>query len=412
MDKIHRKFDAIVCLSAIDWDFLWQRTQEVMSQFGAMGYPVLFVENTGARVPRFKDLPRIWKRLSKVVIPPLKPAGAQNHKNIKVFSPKALPFPYSPLAIKYNLSLLRRDVLRFSRETGIPIERILLWSYMTTPLAVELAKSLPWAGVVVDLVSDPCKVKGAEAIEVSHRTILEAADIVLCASKPILEVAKGQMKPEQYNKLLLFEDGFSTRLIQLTEEESEELCLPEEIFSRPVAAYIGGVNDKILWDAVSAMAQGLPEINLVFVGPNNYDQLPCKGVGKNVFWLPPFKKYSHLGLFLKNCKVGLIPYIVTPYVAEMRPAKINEYLVMGLPIVSTRMPELERFAGEHGEGIVYLADTAADFAEVLKTALGEDSDKFREKRCQIAIGRSWNKVCRELEDKVSLFLRGAIKNPK
>jgi hypothetical protein len=40
----YKKFDAIVCLSAIDWDFLWQRTQEVMSRFAGMGYPVLFIE--------------------------------------------------------------------------------------------------------------------------------------------------------------------------------------------------------------------------------------------------------------------------------------------------------------------------------------------------------------------------------
>lgn len=393
MRKLKRKFDAIVCLSAIDWDFLWQRTQEVMSQFGAMGYPILFVENTGARVPGFKDIPRIWNRLSKVVTSLQKAAGAQNHINLKVFSPKALPFPYTSLAIKYNLSLLRGEVLRFSRETGIPIERILLWSYMTTPLAMELAESLPWAGVVIDLVSDPCKIKGAEAIEVSHRKILEDADLILCASKPVFEVAKGQMKLERHNKLLLFEDGFSTRLIDSIKKED----LSANRAGRTAVAYIGGINFKIWWDAVSTIAKDNPGIEFLFAGPKDYDVLPVDKEIKNLVWLPPFKEYVQLSSFLKNCRAGLIPYAPTSYVSQMRPAKINEYLVMGLPIVATKMPELERFAEENGEGIMYLSETVDGFNEALKNALAEDCYEFRVKRKKIAAGRSWDKVCKEIE---------------
>ncbi len=392
----HRKFDAIVCLSAIDWDFLWQRTQEIMSQFAALGYPVLFVENTGVRVPGFKDAPRVWNRLKKIITSPQKQADVQNHINIKVFSPKALPFPYSPLAIKYNLSHLRSVVLRFSRETGIPVNRILLWSYMTTPLAVKLAESLPWAGVVVDLVSDPCKVEGAEAVFASHKKILEMADVVLCASSSVMNTAWHQLGQGWEDKLHLFEDGFSTRLWQLANEVEEEFEFPWEQSGRPIAAYIGGVNNKIWWDAVSAMAAGLPEVNFVFVGPKEYGELPCQGVNKNIHWHPSFAKYSQLGRFLKSCSVGLIPYVPTSYVLEMRPAKINEYLVMGLPIVSSRMPELERFAEGHGEGIIYFADQYIDFAAALNQALEEDSQLLREKRRNIVLERSWESVCSDL----------------
>lgn len=393
MDKLHRKFDAIVCLSAIDWDFLWQRTQEIMSQFGAMGYPVLFVENTGARVPCLRDIPRVLNRLKKIVALPLEPVSAKDMINIKVLSPKALPFPYSDLAIQYNFSLIRREVLRFSMKTGIPVDRIFLWSYMTTPLALKLAESLPWAGVVVDLVSDPCKVKGAEAIEVSQRKILGVADKILCASKPVLEVAKDQIKLEQYNKLLLFEDGFSTRLPESIKEQDMSMCNKD----RPAVTYIGGINFKIWWDAVSAMATDNPEIDFLFAGPKDDDKLPVSKDVKNVMWVPPFKEYVQLGCFLKKSCAGLIPYSPTSYVGQMRPAKINEYLVMGLPIVATKMPELERFAEEYGEGIMYLAETVDEFNEALKNALEEDCQELREKRQQIAAGRSWDKACKEIE---------------
>src|SRR5947207_15672346 len=53
----------IVCLSSIDWQFIWQGHQEIMSALAANGNRVLFVENTGVRSPSIRDLPRVRKRL-------------------------------------------------------------------------------------------------------------------------------------------------------------------------------------------------------------------------------------------------------------------------------------------------------------------------------------------------------------
>lgn len=395
MDEQYRKFDAIVCLSAIDWDFLWQRTQEVMSQFASMGYPVLFVENTGVRTPGFKDIPRVFNRLKKIVVP-AQSIGRISCDGLEVFSPKALPFPYSRLATKYNTALIRKRILTFSKEKNIPVKRILLWTYMTTPLAVELARGLPWAGIVVDVVSDPCKVKGAEAIVKSHREMLGHADLILCASVPVIDLVRQQLDKNSESKLCVFEDGFSTRLIENTLGE-ENVCseLKKDNMENPIVAYIGGINNKIWWDAVSSMVLSLPEVNFIFAGPSEYSEFPCRQT--NIKWIPPFPEYSQLGEFLANCKVGLIPYIPTSYVAEMRPAKINEYLVMGLPIVATRIPELERFAADNGPGLVYLADTFEEFPIMVRKALEEDCDDFRKCRLEIAQERSWEKVCARLE---------------
>jgi len=41
----------VVCLSSIDWDFIWQGHQEIMSTLAAQGHRVLFIENTGVRRP-------------------------------------------------------------------------------------------------------------------------------------------------------------------------------------------------------------------------------------------------------------------------------------------------------------------------------------------------------------------------
>lgn len=393
-----KKFDAIVCLSAIDWDFLWQRTQEIMSQFASMGYPVLFVENTGARMPGLKDVPRVWARVSKLLSASSQVKKIPN-ENISVVSPLALPFPYNDLALNWNFTLLRKKILAFSEERNIPVNRMLLWSYMTTPLALELAIKLPWAAVVVDLVSDPCKIHNHQAFAKSHKLVLETADVVLCASVQVSKTARTQMKPEQHHTVQVFEDGFSTQLLNMPDTSGRDKSLFRQI-KEPRIAYIGGINDKVWWEAVSAMANSFPQHNFVFAGPKDFEELPGTNVANNVFWLPPFKEYHQLGNFLNGCKAGLIPYIPTPYVAEMRPAKINEYLVMGLPIVATKMPELERLGQQYGPGIVYLAEKPEDFVEALKLALEEDCEELRTKRREIVEKRSWKRVCKELEKKL------------
>ena len=59
---MNRQHD-ILCISSIDWDFIWQGHQEIMSRLAADGHRVLFIENTGVRQVRVSDLGRIRARL-------------------------------------------------------------------------------------------------------------------------------------------------------------------------------------------------------------------------------------------------------------------------------------------------------------------------------------------------------------
>src|SRR5262245_41845661 len=88
----------ILCISSIDWDFIWQGHQEIMSTLAASGRRVLFLENTGVRPLRFRDLPRLRRRLrnwSKG------PGGFREERpNLFVLSPIVLPGPYSRIATR------------------------------------------------------------------------------------------------------------------------------------------------------------------------------------------------------------------------------------------------------------------------------------------------------------------------
>jgi len=56
----------IICISSIDWDFIWQQHQTIMSTFARNGNRVLFIENTGVRAPGVADAPRLIKRAKEL----------------------------------------------------------------------------------------------------------------------------------------------------------------------------------------------------------------------------------------------------------------------------------------------------------------------------------------------------------
>ena len=96
--------ESLICISSIDWDFIWQGHQEIMSTYARNGNRVLFIENTGVRVPSIRDLPRLKKRLKNWA------KGVRGirkeQENLYVFSPVVLPFPYSRIARWINNHIL------------------------------------------------------------------------------------------------------------------------------------------------------------------------------------------------------------------------------------------------------------------------------------------------------------------
>src|SRR5881396_1101759 len=86
----------VVCISSIDWDFIWQGHQEIMSTLAAEGHRVLFIENTGVRTPALRDLSRVGQRLRNWW------RGTngfrQQRENLFIYSPIVVPFPYSRVA--------------------------------------------------------------------------------------------------------------------------------------------------------------------------------------------------------------------------------------------------------------------------------------------------------------------------
>lgn len=373
--------DGIVILAGIDWNFLKQRPQHLAEGFARRRLPVLFLENTGVRMPKMRDLPRMWQRLRRNTTAV---RGEEAAAGVEVCSPLAIPFPYNPVANAYNLRYLRGKVHKFLQGNALQPQRVALISYLATPLAMGIAEAFPWKRVLYDVLSDPKLVE--PCLGPFEADFLRRADWTLFTSATLMEEYGDS--PQRGR---LFRDGCNWELFEAEGVAAQDLAgLP-----RPRFLYLGGINRKLWPEPLVALADGNATGSVVLVGPVALGEMhmPAR---PNLYVLPPRLRYEDLAGLLANADAALIPYRSDRYAGAMHPAKLNEYLVFGLPVVAMRTRELGRLAETWDVPVLYLADTPEDFVAAAARAVAEDTPALREARRSFARRNTWDKRVEEL----------------
>lgn len=375
------QYKGIICFSAIDWNFLRQRVHYLMLGLAGKGFKTLFIENTGVRTPKFSDFPRLLSRLKSAAV---KTTGNELPTGLIIFSPLSLPFPYSQFAVNFNRKYIYSRIKKFLNDYNLKPFEVVFWTYLATPLILELMQAQPWGIKVYDVVSDPKIVE--PRLESFEKLLVSRVDFTLFASATLYNDYSGYTRNP-----ILFKDGFNLDILRKEDIYSEALKLP-----RPRLFYIGGINKKINVDVLSALAGYFNKGSIILVGPRSSDViLP---LNKNIYTFPQCGNYDDLAGFLKVADVGLIPYYSDNYTGAMHPAKLNEYLVSGLPVVGTSTPELEILSELWGKGIFYLGDTPDEIVAVAEKALAEDDENLREKRLDLAKNNTWDRRIQVLVD--------------
>src|SRR5947207_2676020 len=176
----------IVCLSSIDWEFIWQGHQEIMSTLAANGNRVLFIENTGVRAPSLRDFPRVRQRLRNW----WKGTNGfrQQRDNLFLFSPLILPFPYSRVARWINRVMLLRSLRRWMR--AIRFERPIVWSFLPTPLVRDLIKGLDPVVTIYYCIDDLASSSpAARRIHQFEERLFREVDLVFVTSEKLRQRA-------------------------------------------------------------------------------------------------------------------------------------------------------------------------------------------------------------------------------
>ena len=391
------KNENIICISSIDWDFIWQGHQEVMSTFARNGNRVLFIENTGVRVPGVKDIGRIKNRIRNWFrgIKGIRKEG----DNLYIYSPLVLPFPYSRIARWVNKYLILSVLDKWMK--AVDFSDPIIWTFLPTPLSLDVIDGVMKKFLVYYCIDNfSASSLSARKIKRSEETLLKKADIVFVTSKALEE------RCSRYNAKA-YRFPFGVCLKEFEEVRRKDVSVPRELDSikRPIVGYIGGMHKWVDKDLIRKMAEKHPEYSFVFVGPIQTDVSILEKV-KNIYFLGQ-KEHKDVPLFVNSFDVGIIPYLITDYTRNVYPTKLNEYLSLGKPVISTVLPEVELFNKDYGDTI-YVAKDVDEFDYYLDIGLKDRNLELEKKRIKAAAENSWEKRIR----KMSSLILGEIARKK
>jgi glycosyltransferase involved in cell wall biosynthesis len=197
-------------------------------------------------------------------------------------------------------------------------------------------------------------------------------------------------------------EHYNSRIAHIPNGVSQELLnalaprtLTEEFHSgtKPVVIYHGTVDAwRFNWKLYLSVALLCPEYEFRIY--TYVRDIPTNlNIPSNVRileWVQQRQLYS----VLNECSLGFMPYKLKEPTLSGFPVKLFEYFAAGLPVISTRLTEVERFAG-----YVRLCDDSPQrTATLVRTAINTDNAEFRAARRTLAEQHSWLALSQRYRD--------------
>ncbi|MDQ1711072.1 MAG: UDP-galactopyranose mutase [Frankiaceae bacterium] len=360
-DGVHAsEQDELVVVSHLRWDWVWQRPQHLISRVGR-GRRTWFVEEPvsvdGIVEPRIVTVDagavtRVWLEV---------PGTAGTHLGFG--DPGAESYP-----------------ARLTALLGVPAGARDVWLY--TPMGLDLALALVPRLLVYDVMDDLSSFAGAPpALLLRERQALQQASVVFTGGRSIHRGVAGH-NPQTY----LFPSGVDA------EHYAPARRLRRARRGRPVAGYVGVIDERLDLGLVADLAAALPEWDVRLVGPVTKIDPATLPQAPNLDY-PGKQPYDKLPDVMGGFDVALMPFALNDATRSISPTKTLEYLAAGLPVVSTRVPDVVSDFG----AFVRLADDGAAFAAACREVRGHDVADRDARLASVLTRYRWDWIAGEME---------------
>jgi len=335
--------------------------------------PILYVNGLGTRSPRWNvyDLRRAAVKLKQWLLP--NGCGAQSGlPNGHVYSPFVIPLNSVGLVRRRNQRTLRRDVGHLLKTHGLDAPILLV----AHPSGGEVVGAIGERLLIYLVMDDYQEMPGVDRnyLHDLERTLLAQADLIFATSTKLQERKSGKKAQALFLPHGVDFDHFRS---------AADCSVPQEMkhLQRPLIRMYGTLAPWVDSDLLVQVARAFPQASVVLIGTRT--DFPLPEHVPNLHWLGA-RPYAELPRYAAHFDVGLIPFRCNELTAHVNPLKLLEYLALGLPVVSTPLPDLSRFA-EH----IYIADGREDFVHNVKLALDDDTPARCQQRIELAARERW-----------------------
>ena len=392
----------IIIFSSIDWSTHWQIHHQLTTSLSNSGNRVLFIENTGVRSPELKDLGRIKERIQKRIN---SIHGFQElNENTTLFSPIFVPYPFNNLAIYLNILLTSNAIKSWIKRANF--DNFIVISFLPTPSTQGIIRKISPILTLYYCADDMSRTLiNSSKLRDSENRMFDNSDLVLTTSNKIYKRASILSRSVHYIPAGVDIDKFVY--------SSVSQPFPENIKSlkRPIIGYIGAISDVLDKDLIVDMANSIPDATILLIGPL-FTEVPMFNRCNNITILGEVP-HDQISTYVQCFDVAIIPYLINEFTDSVYPCKLNEYLAMGLPVISSNLQEICLFEEKY-QGSVMIGKNTSDFIIKVEEKLNNDSAKSHlesEKRVQIAKENTWGKRFIEIDNaiKESLELKSKRK---
>jgi polysaccharide pyruvyl transferase CsaB len=342
----------VVCFPIIDWDFRFQRPQQLMKQFGAAGHRVFYVSQS------FRSEGRGYELKAK----------APNVWEVSLRGPARNVYKDALSEADVDELLASLDELRRGEGLGATASVVQLPFWW--PVAEQARARLAWP-VVYDCMDFHAGFStNEEAMLERERSLVAGADLVAVSSAFLeREVAPSARR--------------IVRVPNACEYWHFASVAPRPSGPRPVVGYYGAISDWFDADLVADLAERRPDWDFLLVGSTFGADVSRLSALPNVR-LPGEVAYKDVPGWISRMDVLVIPFRRTPLTEATNPVKAYEILAAGRPLVSVPLPEVVALGS-----LVRIASDVAEFVREITAALGERSAGAVEERRAFARRQTW-----------------------
>ncbi len=389
-----------IIFGSCDWDTNWQTQHRLVSSLCKNENRVLFVENTGVRSLKFRDFNRVKKRIKNWLNSDI---GFKSiDKNLTLYHPIFLPFQYSKSITRLNNYFILKSLNSWTRSSRFTSPIII--SFLATPLIRELIRKIGKSAVVYYCANDnSAEHLGNKKFKENEIEFEKEANAVFVTSEKLKERAL-------LNNDMVFKFPAAVELekVDFKQKKIEEI----EKIKKPIVGFVGSITNNIDQELILNACNENKNINFVFIGSitefgQNIDKLKNF---KNCFFLGK-KKHEEIFEFIKNFDVGIIPYKVNQFTNAVYPAKLNEYLATGIPVLSTNIHEISKYNQDH-DNVIYVSKDQNDFSNKIKFIVENLHKIDRKKIFTAAKKNSWKIRFEKINEALNTIEKETMKEKK
>lgn len=366
-----------VLLYGPTWDAPSQVSKHHLARYWAgRGDRVLYVESQFhplSLLTRRSEVGRMWGRFVSGPVEVADRLWVQSYPSLVPYR-AGVPLADSGPARWVNrlapTALLRRAM----RRAGIDRPIVVVGTATALPLVDRLDPSLVVYHCSDDYTNQPSFPRSFRDLE---RSLINRSDLVVCTAEE-LRRAKAPMNPQTHTVT----NGADIGHFITTQDASTQVAPEIAGLPGPVVGYVGTVFEWLDVPMLARAARARPDWSFVFIGPVTTDVGAISGL-PNVHLLGP-RPYSELPRYLKGFDVATVPFVINYVTLRASPVKFYEYLASGVPIVATKLPDLERFAAT-----AELFTTYDEFISGLDRAVADKSPESKAARMREADANSW-----------------------